>query len=368
MISPYIYPSLVAGSGVQHAGGAEIQQTMIARLLVQDGYQVTVLTKDFGQPDRMTVDGITLRKIPAPARRGIKGLRWLVPRLTDVLACLHDIAPDVVYVRSCTAYTAPAALYAQRAGKRLLVAAASDRDLMAARDPAITRRDWWLFRWGHRRASIVLAQNQRQCELARQGLKTDARLVPNFLCGTDHLSGAGQGPVIWVGTMLTIKQPLLFVELASRHPKLQFRMVGGLQADPGGEKIVQGVRQAAASLPNLQVLGFVPPENVGTVFDGASVLVNTSSSEGFPNTFLHAWIRGVPSLSFVDPQSAPGQSGTVACLGLDDMSSKLATLLASPETWAQRSAAVKCHFELHHGPAAALVSYRSILGPAEMAT
>lgn len=367
MISPYIYPSLVAGSGVHHAGGAEIQQTMIARLLVQDGYRVSVLTNDFGQPDQVTVDGITIRKIPAPARRGIKGLRWLVPRLTDVLACLHGIAPDVVYVRTCTAYTAPAALYTRRAGTRLLVAAASDNDLMVARDPAITWRDWLLFRWGQRRATLVLAQNQRQCDLARMALGVDARLIPNFLFPTVHASGRADGPVIWVGTIRDLKRPHLFVELAARNPQWQFMMVGGLQADPGGDAIVQSVRQSAATVPNLRLLGFVPPEQVGEVFDGASVLVNTSSSEGFPNTFLHAWIRGVPSLSFVDPQIAPGQSGTVACSGLDDMSSKLSTLLASPESWAHRSAAVKRHFDLHHGPASALASYRSILGPAEVA-
>ena len=57
MVSPYIYPSLVPGSGVQHAGGAEIQQAMIARLLVRDGYRVSVLTKDFGQTDHVRADG-----------------------------------------------------------------------------------------------------------------------------------------------------------------------------------------------------------------------------------------------------------------------------------------------------------------------
>jgi len=45
----------------------------------------------------------------------------------------------------------------------------------------------------------------------------------------------------------------------------------------------------------------VPYEEVGALFDKAKILVCTSTVEGFPNTFLQAWSRGIPVVATVDP-------------------------------------------------------------------
>jgi glycosyltransferase involved in cell wall biosynthesis len=54
-------------------------------------------------------------------------------------------------------------------------------------------------------------------------------------------------------------------------------------------------------LPNVTCLGAVPYSEVGRLFSRARVFLNTSEIEGFPNTFLQAWIRGVPVATFFDP-------------------------------------------------------------------
>ena len=60
---------------------------------------------------------------------------------------------------------------------------------------------------------------------------------------------------------------------------------------------------AAARLPNVTMLGAVRYAETGSLFDRAKIFLNTSSIEGFPNTFLQAWIRGVPVVTFFDPDS-----------------------------------------------------------------
>ena len=45
------------------------------------------------------------------------------------------------------------------------------------------------------------------------------------------------------------------------------------------------------ALPNVTMLGPVRYRDTGALFDRARIFLNTSSIEGFPNTFLQAWIR-----------------------------------------------------------------------------
>ena len=69
----------------------------------------------------------------------------------------------------------------------------------------------------------------------------------------------------------------------------------------GFEKLFQQVEEAARDLPNLDVVGAVPYREVNRYFARAKLFLNTSDSEGFPNSFLQAWVRQVPVISFFDP-------------------------------------------------------------------
>ena len=52
-----------------------------------------------------------------------------------------------------------------------------------------------------------------------------------------------------------------------------------------------------SALPNLKYLGQLSQDEVNTKLAGAYAFVNTSLYEGFPNTFIQAWQRGVPVVS-----------------------------------------------------------------------
>jgi len=362
-LSPYIYPSLVGDAGGKHAGGAEMQQAQIARLLARNGFRVSVLTRDFGQTDRQQIDGITVHKLPNLGQRGVRGLKWINPRLTDAVAALRAVGPDLVYVRTASAYAAAAAWYARRHGARFLYAGASDSNFLPVRDRNVSRRDWWLYRWGLRRADLILAQNAQQAQDVAQHLQRPAALCPNFLTDPAARPGSADGPVIWVGTMRPLKQPQLFAELARRMPQRQFVLVGGAQADPASQALQAELQAMAAALPNLSLRGHVPPQQVGSLFDGAAALINTSTHEGFPNTFLQAWIRGVPSLSFVAPQVEAGVCGTLPCGSVDEMSQRLAQVLSDPLQWEAHSTRVRAHFQTYHDEPAAQRRYLALLAP-----
>jgi glycosyltransferase involved in cell wall biosynthesis len=74
--------------------------------------------------------------------------------------------------------------------------------------------------------------------------------------------------------------------------------------------------------------GAVRYTDSGAWFDRARIFLNTSSIEGFPNTFLQAWIRAVPVVSFFDPDGMIRrlQLGAVPA-SLDDMRESIRGLL-----------------------------------------
>lgn len=356
-----IYPTLTGATNVEFVGGAEVQQAVLARALVADGFRVSVLTADHGQPEVVDCDGVQVHRVPEPGARGVSGLRFIHPHMTDVVAGLRRIDPDIVYFRVAGFRAAAAAWYAHSAGKPFVYACASDLELLPnAKEPA-TRRDAFLFRRALQAADGVLVQNSRQLQLLKENFGKDGVVLAN--CYMEPGAGVADagGHVLWVGAVRPLKAPEAFVELARSHPSRRFKMVGGagLQ-DSNGEAYFQEIRRRASEVPNLEFVGYVPFREVGRYFDGASVLVNTSPAEGFPNTFLQAWIRGMPTLSFVRPEVIPGQTGTIACSGAEELASCLTTLLDNADSWQAASRACKAHFDRVHGVSSALAGYREL--------
>jgi glycosyltransferase involved in cell wall biosynthesis len=97
---------------------------------------------------------------------------------------------------------------------------------------------------------------------------------------------------------------------------------------PGGETYYDDVAAAAARLPNVSMLGAVRYADTGALIDRAKIFLNTSSIEGFPNTFLQSWIRGVPVVTFFDPDGLVQRTplGRVA-KSVDDMREAIRGLL-----------------------------------------
>lgn len=366
-VSMSLYPILNAAANVEFAGGGEVQQAILARMLQADGYPVSVLTGHYGQPEFEEISGIRVHRVPEHRNRGIRGLRFLYPILTDVVSALRRIDPDIVYYRVAGFRAAAAAWYARRNSKRFVYACASDREFLPRAASGLPRRDELLFRAAVRMSDGVLVQNVAQKDLLSRALGRDGELIPNCYDEAGALPGSADGPVIWVGVFKPVKRPELFIELARRLPGRRFVMVGGADnANDPGQAFHRRMRNLAAGVRNIEFVGYVPFAQVGRYFDAASALVNTSDREGFPNTFLQAWIRGVPTLSFVNPQTSPGRAGTIVCDGLDDMAARLDGLWSSDALWRAESTACKAYFEEFHGVPAVLGRYREYFDRVQM--
>lgn len=364
-VAPSTWPTLSRDAGATAAGGAEVQQSFLARGLVGQGYRVSMICADYGQPERVEIDGITVIRCPRTGE-GFPGLRFFHPWMTGLWSALRAADADVYYQRTSGALTGLVALFAKAHGRRFVYAAAHDLDL--ARNDTwrlFQRRAGWrdrqLFMLGLGLADAIVVQHSGQAADCERHYRRTAALVPSCYERPLHAHADENGVVLWVSTLRPWKRPELFVELARRMPELRFRMIGGPGSEPAAADLFIHLQTEAAALPNLEFVGFVPHARIEPHFDTARVFVNTSETEGFPNTFLQAWARGIPTVSFCSTGAVVDEQPVGAVVrDFDAMVSSVAQLMHDDHQWRQAGRRAQRHAEESHSVEAAVRGYERV--------
>jgi glycosyltransferase involved in cell wall biosynthesis len=361
-VAPTTWPVLAGSTSIPVIGGAELQQSLVARSLAARGYEVSMISHDYGQPDGTVVDGIRIHNMHAPDE-GMRVVRFVHPRLTSLWKAMKRADADIYYQRTSAVHTGYVAAFSRMHKRRSIHAAASDVDFIKGRQDIRFARDRWIYEYGVRNVHTLFAQNPNQQESLKKHYGREATLVPNCFEAPPGAKGDPRGYVLWVATLRASKRPELFIELARRMPRHTFVMVGGQDGGPRGLEYARGVREAAARLPNVQVRGFVPFAEADRLFDGARVVVNTSEYEGFPNTFLQGWSRGVPTVAFVDTRSRhEGEPVYEVARDFEHACASIGRLMSDDLAWERASRRVSAHFKSRHSVDAVVGLYETELG------
>ena len=359
-VAPHAYPVLAGTRELRFVGGAEVQQVAIATELVRRGYRVSMLSLDYGQREGELVRGIRLLKMCTP-NGGWPGVRYLYPRLTSLWGAMRRAAADVYYQRSSGAATGFVAAFTRRHDLVSIFAGAHDSDFEPALPLIRYARDRMLYRWGLRHVSRVVAQTERQQQRCLEVFGREAMRIDSCYA---HRGAPAQhdGVILWVATIKPSKQPELLVELAARLPQYRFRMVGGPESGAAAQELWRRLQARAAELPNLELTGFVAFADVEPYFDGASLFVNTSSGEGFPNTFLQAWSRGMPTVSFFDAGATVDGVGVGRVAGsVGEMALAVQSLKCDRDAWNDAGSRARRRFERHHSPQIVVDAYEGLI-------
>ena len=136
--------------------------------------------------------------------------------------------------------------------------------------------------------------------------------------------------------------------ISDRLPETVFRIVGS-----GSDKAadVRDFLSRARAFPNLSLEGYVGRADIDRYFFGTRLVICTSVSEGFPNTFLEAWASGTPVVSTVDPDGVIGSHdlGRV-CGTLVEMVDAIRELTVDPGRWRACSQRCLAYIREHHHP------------------
>jgi glycosyltransferase involved in cell wall biosynthesis len=322
-------------------GGAEQQCWLLATEFARRGYDVHYASEMNRLPDPSLVEGVELHGLPEDPP-------WWTGNRLPLRQLMDKLRPDVVYNQVFNIYAGHAMLEAPPHAATVWAAAASGDGLLwrylaeawkihppvgfLKRLPEVLYTRFVALK-GVRKASLVLAQHGAQHEQFRR-IGVESVILRNShppVGQTEVQTHEGTPTVLWVGSIKRWKRPELFIELARRCEDLPatFLMIGNIW----DMHYRAPVEKTGLEVKNFRYGGFVPVREVQKYFREAHVFISTSVSEGFPNTFVHAWARGVPVVSLdVDPDNLLEEHGLgVKVSSLDHMEAEVRSLVADPE-------------------------------------
>jgi glycosyltransferase involved in cell wall biosynthesis len=324
-------------------GGAERQQTLLARALARQGFKVSMIVHDYGQADGQVWDGITTYKAYRPTE-GIPVFRFFHPRWSSVWSAMRRANAAIYYVSTAGMLIGEVAMFARWHGRKAVYRVANNSDCDRVSKRIRYARDRILFRYGLRHADLILAQTDTQESLLRANLGRESRVVPSLSDAIDTRGEHGERDihVLWLTNIRPHKRADLLLDLARRMPHVTFDMVGG--PVNGFEAHFEATAAAARALPNVRFHGFVPYHETSPFYQRARLFVSTSEMEGFPNTFLQAWARGTPVVSYFDPDRVISRNGLGEAVSTpEEMQAAISRLLEDDAAWQAASARCIAH-------------------------
>ncbi len=342
-------------------GGIETRSWLFARALARrQDVAVSVVVRDAVQSPRAVIDNVHVLTLVEPLtairrsiaanivrqpnfpwvqiRRWSWSLCWKLPLLAGaklsrqphglsggVDPFLMSIETDLFCTFGVNPASASAVQTAHARGLRSVLVLGSDGDL----DPRFIEGGSYANQYGDRGDMMlrllnmvdrIVAQTPLQQELLNQRFGRDADLVVNPIDVAEWeqqlqlpcpVAVPASRYVLWIGRAdITPKQPLKVLEIARELPQVPFLMVLN-PFDPVVEEAVHRDKPA-----NVFVVPRVAPGQIATLFARAAALLNTSTFEGFPNTFLQAAVSQVPIVSLlVTPRSSVAQAFGVCAEG-----------------------------------------------------
>ena len=287
------------GSGAP-IGGTEVQLKNLADYFSQQpGFDVTFLTGNWGQPsvecysNIVVVSTISLEK---------KLMNYIVAPF-GIWQALKKVSADVYIASSASLEIGILAFFCFIYKKKFIYRTAHEMDYSGEfiRKHFLSGK---FFSYGLRHASRVVVQsNNAQKRLKQQGILSVA--IPNgypLQMPVDQQKQLEGGSILWVARCEDWKGPSIFLDIAERFPDEIFVMISPKQAHDKG--LFENILERAQQLHNVRFIESVPFGDIQDFFNKAKIFINTSESEGFPNTYLQACIGKTPIISLkVNPDN-----------------------------------------------------------------
>lgn len=297
------------------AGGAEVQAWLLAKELARRGYEVAYICTSVNNKagEEENVEGVLIKWV-----KNVRYFRWL--SLPGYYSAVKDFDPDLVVERGSSFQSGAAAFYCNKYRRTYVWICTDDMSprkwMNMTRQASLNRSSSinvikksallldafisdLIRHWAMRRITCPFTQSQWQHDvlLTEFGIQSDRMISghepPAIMTSASEKLSAGI--VLWVANLGPRKRPEEFIAMAMKAKDSNYRFIM-----IGGRKDPDYLRKIFKNLPdNIECLGRLSFEETLQWFDKAAFFVNTSTlkGEGFPNTFIQAWLHCVPTFS-----------------------------------------------------------------------
>ncbi len=324
----------------ENIGGAELQVYYLARALANINFQVHYIREQRHNALPAPVhENIVLHTIP---RQKYFFMHFL--NLPFIWMEMNTIKADYWYVRVSMWNLALVQFVASYTGGKVIWACSHDREVSTFKPRTshpikriFERAEHTFFIKALKKTACKLVQTTKQQKLLQQVYALESTVLQNSHPVPALKKTARKAAVLWVANMRDFKRPHLFIELAKELAPYSISCIMVGAADNKALKTeLLNVQQAYS---NFQYLGALPVAEVYEQLQTCKLLINTSTEEGFPNTFIQAWLSGVPVLTLgVDPADIIKTHGLgTVTSSIEEMKQKTTELLNNEEEWLKYS-------------------------------
>ncbi len=287
-ISPLFNPDIPF-----HAGGGEVQLYFLGTELSNDPrYEIVYLVGDFGQAKIERFNKIMLFRGTKP----LFDMPWYKIGFGAIktLWCLIKINADIYFERTSSPRLGLVSLYCKIFKKKLIYMTAADIDCNGQYPKIYGKIFHRIYNYGLKNVNAVIVQSEKQQRLMKKNYGIESIFIKSLFRIRDSIN-IEKKFTLWIARCHWMKKPNIFLDMVKLFPNEKFVMISPKAADD--HKLFDSIKQKAKTYSNLTFIEEVSFIDSQYYFDQAKVFVNTSTVEGFPNTFLQAGLSKTPILS-----------------------------------------------------------------------
>jgi len=346
----------------QAGGGAEVQTHYLSRELVKRGFDVHYICKNINftkENQNKIINGVKVHWLNNKPTHNISNIKSIENKL-------NEIKPDFIIERMSSAFGQAIINYKKNNNAKYIWICTDNISCLKYKNLYSSYQKLNLIKFLYsiirsiridliRQKSIkcsdtIFYQNDIQKEMIiRNFNRKPLKIISGHPCVMQKESSGNNFEnkiVLWCANFGKHKRPEIFIDLSKRFEQTNFKfiMVGGHPNQTYVEALLKDKSK------NVKITGKISFKESLKYFNQASLLVNTSISEGFSNTYIQAWLNGIPTIVMgADPDGLikMNQLG-YNCKSINSMVHKVESLLNDKNSYSQMSKHVKCYAEKNH--------------------